>query len=300
MQKGLWIILFSSVFSFSCQKQLDDALSSKLDAADMAQTVGDLMASIDESGGSTGSLAYMNSEMKMIARLAPGATEKVTLLSLIVPSAEAATCATVPGFGSCTNNVITRNFNGCTIGSATVSGTVTLTFLDGTTDNTCSIGSAGNKIYRAPNFEITTSSGAKLAVVKTGSYGQIMTKAASGQVYNVENDGVNRKLTFNGTTIMDMTTTISSTDKLVVTGTSRTGRTLTSGKITITNNLTGKICTLQPSNIQWGSSCNCPTSGSWSGTCDSGTSASLTITGCGTATATLNGSSKSVDFDRCY
>lgn len=300
MQKWMFLVLFLSFVSFSCKQSLERAIGAQLDAADMGQTVGDVMASIDESGGSTGTLSYMKSEMKTIASYVPAASEKTSLMSLMITPAEATTCSSAPGFGSCTNNVIVRNFNGCTIGSATVSGTVTLTFMDGTVNNVCTVGSTGNQIYRAPNFQITTSTGAKLAVTKTGTYGQIMTKLSTGQLYSITNDGVNRKLTFNGSTLVDITTTISSADQLVVSGTNRTNRTLSSGKITLTNNITGKVCTLQPSNVTWTGSCNCPTSGTWTGTCDSGTNATLNITGCGTATATLNGDSKTVSFDRCY
>ena len=300
MQKWIFIVLSLSLFSFSCQKKLDEAIAAKLDAADMAQTVGDVMASIDEVGGSTGSLAQMKSELRTIARLAPEALDKPSLMSFVIPSAEAGTCASAPGFGSCTNNVITRNFNGCTIGSATMNGAVTLNFTDGTVNNVCSIGSQGNFVSRVPNFEITTTTGAKLVVTKSGSAGQVMTKLASGQLYSISNDGINRKLTFNGVSLLDVTTTISDSDKLIVSGTSRTNRTLNSGTIIITNNATGKTCSLQPSNVTWTGSCNCPTSGSWTGTCESGTAATLNITGCGTATASLNGETKSVDFDKCY
>lgn len=301
----MFIVVSLSLISLSsCKKALEEsAANTQLDAANMAQTVGDLMAAVDETGGSTsGSFAYMKSELKTIARLAPNAVDKPSLMSVIIPSVQAGTQCSAVGFSGCISNVMLRTFSNCEIGTATMSGTITLDFQDATVDNTCSMTASGHLVNRIPNFDITTSQGAKLSVTTVaGTNGQYIFKTGVGQLYGVGNEGINRKLTFNGITLMDVTTTIPDSDRIVVSGTSRSGRTVNQGTVIITNNLNGKTCTLQPSNLVWNNSCNCPISGSWTGSCsDSGTTATLDITGCGTGNATLNGEIKSVDFDRCY
>lgn len=300
MKNWIFIIVSLSLVTFSCNKKADDETAATIDAEEMAQQIGETMAAIDEGGGSSGQLAFMKSDIRTFARLTPNAIEKPSLMSLLVPTAEAATCSAAPGFSGCVNNVITRNFGSCTIGTATVSGSVVLTYVDGTTDNTCSVGATGNQVYRDPNYTVSVPSGAQLAVTKTGTWGQTITKLGIGQLYSIVNDGINRKLTFNGVTVLDVTTTISVSDALVVSGTNRSGRTLNAGTIVIADNLVGKTCTLSPTNVTWNNACNCAISGSWAGSCDNGTSADVTITGCGTADIVINGESKSINFDRCY
>lgn len=300
MNKWMFLVLSLSLISFSCEKKEDDALTTQLDSEEMAQQIGETMAAVDEAGGSSGQLAFMKANLKTFARRAPEALEKKGLFSLVNPTAEAATCSSAPGFGGCSNDRIVRNFNNCTIGSATVSGTVTLSYYDadGFNDNTCSL-STGESVARNPNFTVTGLRGAELAVTKTGAFGQTVGRITSTQ-YRIDNDGINRKLTFGGQTVLDVTTTISSTDPIIVSGTARTGRVMNGGTITLTDNVSGKTCTMTPSNVTWNGTCNCAISGSWSGSCSNGTSADITITGCGTANATINGEAKSVTFDRCY
>ncbi|WP_409479624.1 hypothetical protein [Pseudobdellovibrio sp. HCB154] len=302
MNKWIIIVLALSLFSFSCKKTATDELtSSTLDSEEMAQQIGETMASIDESGGSSGQYAFMKADLRTFARRAPEALEKQNLMSLIVSKAEAATCSSAPGFGSCTNDVIVRNFNNCTIGSATVSGTVTLSFFDadGFNDTTCSMAVDGQSITRNPNYTVTGLRNAQLAVTKTGTFGQQILRS-DATTFFILNDGINRKLTFAGQTLIDVTTTISNAQRLTVTGNTRNGRVLNGGTIVLTDNLSGKICSMSPSNVTWNNTCNCAISGSWSGSCDTGTTADITITGCGTANIDINGESKSITFDRCY
>lgn len=298
MKKWMFILVSLSLVVTSCQKKVDEISTSELDAEEMAQQIGETMAAVDEAGGSGGQLAFMKSNLRTFARRAPEALEKTSLISLVNPTAEAATCSSAPGFGSCSNDRIVRDFNNCTIGSATVSGTVTLSYYDndGFNDTTCSL-STGETIARNPNFIVTGLRGAELAVTKTGSFGQTILRATSNQYY-LNNDGINRKLTLNGTTLLDVTTTISS--QIFVSGTARSGRTMNGGTILVTDNIKGKTCSLAPSNVTWNGSCNCAISGSWSGSCSTGTTASVTITGCGTADIDINGETESITLDRCY
>ncbi|MCM2322947.1 MAG: hypothetical protein NDJ90_06760, partial [Oligoflexia bacterium] len=59
-------------------------------------------------------------------------------------------------------------------------------------------------------------------------------------------------------------------------------------------------CSFSPSNVTWTSTCNCAVNGTWNGTCSDGKTASLDITGCGTATLTIDAITQDVAFDRCY
>ena len=300
----LWILtLVASLTFVSCKKKADEiSATDELDATEMAQQIGDAMAGIDEAGGNVGGgLALMKADMTMFARRVPHALEKQSLMSILVPKAQAAACTVATGWGGCSNNVIVRDFGGCDIagGSAVVSGTVTLTFTDAAVDSTCQLAATGNYVLRDPNYTVTTQSGAQLAVTKSSTFGQLVTRI-SPHIFQIHNDGINRKLTFSGATIIDITTTIDEDDPLLVSGTARTGRVLYDGTINIADNLSAKTCTLQPSNVTWSAGCKCATSGSWAGSCSTGTTANLSITGCGTAEMTMNGTTESITFDRCY
>jgi hypothetical protein len=278
--------------SLSC----GDTISSD-DVEEIGQQVGDVMASIDESGGSGGGLAMLEATRRTYARLAPAEIQDSWIEALLLPSAHAASCATGT-FAACSSNVITRTFSGCTIGTATFDGTVTLTFSDAASDSTCALASSGHSVTRAPNFTVTGRRGATLAVTKTGTNGQVITRG-SGSTFSFTNDGIRRAFTnASGTTTFDFTT--QTTSAITVTGTARAARTLSGGSLRVTNNLTQVTCDYVPSSVTWASTCNCPTSGSWSGSCSDGKSTSLSITGCGTGSITVDSTTASFSFDRCY
>ncbi|MCM0605615.1 MAG: hypothetical protein KA715_05950 [Xanthomonadaceae bacterium] len=268
------------------------------------QQVGDAMASIDEGGGSTsGTFAYqqnIESAKRTFARLSPADIEPTLLDKLVgsvypIQSAHAGLCSLESTFSSCASNVMTRTFSGCTIGAATVTGTVALNFTDAAVDNTCSLASVGHAVARTPAFVITGRRGATLTVSKAGTNGQVLTKG-SGSTFTFSNDGIRRA--FSGAATFDFTT--QTTSSITVTGTSRSGRVMTGGNLRVTNNTTSVTCDFVPTNVTWVATCNCATSGSWAGTCSDGKTSSLSITGCGTATVTLGTSSTSVTFDRCF
>ena len=302
--KTKFIILLCLVFTFGCKKNSDDAGN---DIQESAQQVGDVMASIDESGGSSGSLAQMqfeNSMQKTFARYAPDDKPVVgAFAQLALPSAEAASCYG-SGFGACggtSGTTIVRNFNNCTVGSASLSGDVTLVWGGGAT--ACSLASPGQHITRVPNFTLSGRLGATLSVTKTSTIGQRLTWASgtsTSKVFNFSNDGINRKFTAPGGSVLyDQTTTVSGT--ITVTGTTRANRVINGGgSLVVTNNLTANVCTYTPTNVTWDTTqCNCPTQGSWSGSCSDGKSATLTLTGCGLASYTEGSETTALSFDRC-
>ncbi|MBK7890788.1 MAG: hypothetical protein IPJ84_08065 [Bdellovibrionales bacterium] len=262
----------------SCGKNADDASSVgragsiTVDVNDEnAQQIGEVMASIDEAGGATGSLA-------------------------IASVGSRASCAGY-GFGSCTANTVNRVFNGCSIGLSTLSGTVGLTWTGSSVN--CTLGAAGDSIQRSPNFTMTGPRGGTLAVTKAGALGQALTwtgGTGASKTFDFTSDGINRRITHSGVTYYDVTTR--TTSAIAVSGTSRSGRVMSGGTLRLTNNVTAATCDVSPSNVTWEMGCNCATNGSWSGNCGGQTFA-IEITGCGTGTLTAGTSSQSVAFDRC-
>lgn len=283
----------------SCGKN-DDA--STVNIQETAQQVGDTMASIDEVGGSSGSIAFSTDlEYKTIARVVNSSTSSdylANLIDVIFPSsAYAAACYATDTWGTCTNNVVTRTFSNCTIRTSTLSGSVTLTYNDGTVDSTCSFPVNGT-LDRNPSFTMTGIRGGTLTVSKTGTNGQRLTKTATG-VYSFENDGIRRVIAANGATLYDYTTTTVSGSPLTITGSARASRVVDGGTLRVTNNLTSVYCDYSPEDVTWSSGCNCPSSGTWTGTCSDSKTTELEITGCGTGTLTINGVEESLTFDRC-
>ena len=304
--KGSMALLVA--LSVGCSKKSDStSTTSATTASETAQQVGDSMASVDEFGGSGGSMTYMESEKRIFARVAghealsPIASQ-ASFVSLLVPQAQATSCILANTWGSCTTtggaDKIVRTFGGCTIGGATLDGTVTLTFTDAAVNSTCAMAASGHSITRDPNFTITAANGATYTVSKTGTEGQKVVRGASAGNYTFSNDGIRRVIASGGTTLFDMTT--QTTSAITVTGASRSGRVMTGGSLRTTNNLTSVTCDFVPTAVTWVSSCNCPTSGEWAATCSDGKSGEIEITGCGTGTITLGTTSESVTFDRCY
>lgn len=289
----------------ACKKSETDAGSGTLsDEEELGQQVGDLMASIDESGGSSGSLGLLSSsdsydhsidrlEKKFEGQIMsePDASQ--------LPIGAYAACGS-SDFGTCSSNVITRTFSACTIGSGVFSGTVTLTWA--TAASACTLTGTGGTITRVPNFTVTGRRGATLTVSKTAAIGQRITWSSgtgTSKVFSFTNDGIRRVFaTAGGATLLDITTT--TTSAITVTGTSRSNRVLSGGTLRLTNNSNNVTCDVSPTNITWSAAtCNCPRSGTWSGSCSNGNNYLLTITGCGTADLTVGSTTTSVAFDRC-
>lgn len=288
---------------FGCKKA---ELTSSPDIQETAQQVGDVMASIDESGGSTGNIAsykdkdterMQNSVRQSFARYAPNEMNESMVAKLFLPQANAATCSGA-GFSSCSGtNTIVRSFNGCTVGTAVFSGDVTLAW----SVAGCTLTAPTQTIKRVPNFIVTGRRGATLTVSKTSTVGQRLTWASgtgTDKVFTFFNDGINRTFSVGSTVFFNQTSATSG--DITVTGTSRTNRVMSGGSLNVTNNLTSVVCNYVPTNVTWASgTCNCPTMGSWAGTCSDGKTATLDITGCGTANYTEGSDSEAVIFDRC-
>ena len=269
------------------------------DNEETGQQVGDVMASVDESGGSSGSLAMAPVEgiRKTFKRLSPADVSPTWYEQLWEHEATATSCRLASTFGTCSSNIITRTFSECTVNNAVFSGTVALLFNDAGVDSTCQMTAVGHSVTRTPAFTVAGRRGAVLTVTKSGTIGQRITKG-SGSTFTFSNDGIRRVFTTAaGTTSFDFTT--ETTSDITVTGTSRASRTMSGGTLRVTNNLTDVTCDYSPTDVTWVSTCNCATSGTWSGSCSDGKTTSLELTGCGSATLTTGSESESITFDRC-
>ena len=229
------------------------------------------MSSLDESvtgGAATAMLPYRRMPDALKAPLWRRAMDAV------IPSAYAATCWE-PTFSACNaSGVRTKDFNECTIGLATLSGTVTLTF----TRPACVVPTAGDAVTRTADFTLTGLYGGTLEVTSPGG-GQTLTKTAAGFDYSV--GGMERILTGpGGRTLFDVATR--TTAPIVVTGSSRADLKIVSGGFEIDHKVAGYKVTLTADNLTWTSSCNCASSGTLTGTVSGGRhdgkSASVTIT----------------------
>lgn len=273
-----------------------------VDIQETAQQIGDVMASVDESGGSTGSLALMDAQKRYFTKKTdqlPGINwdRLWNRIDVVTPLAHAANCKDVATFGTCSNNVITRDFNDCTLGEATFRGTVTLTYDDLAVDNVCSMITAGHSVTRVPDFEVSGRRSATLTVRKSATQGQVITRGAGAGDFSLSNDGVRRIFAVDDLVLFDYTTR--TTANIIISGATRSDRVMNGGNLRITNNDSRVSCDYTPSNVAWSATCNCATSGTWNGTCTDDTVSSLEITGCGTATFTMGEAIEDLSFDRC-
>ncbi len=270
-----------------------------------AQPIGDVVASIDDVGGSTGAIGARGFEgdegraaEKLFARRI--GKRNFDWSSLFIANAEATSCALATTFGSCATHALTRAFGGCTVGGYAFSGTVAYNWAHGVASDTCALTSVGDYVTRIPNFSVSGRHGAVLTVSATGVDGQKLTYASgagSNRVMTLESDGIRRLFTVSGTTLFDFTS--ETTSAMTVTGTNRGSRVLSGGVLRVTNNSTGVTCDLVPASVAWTTNCNCPTTGSWTGTCSNGVNTSLQHTGCGAAVFTLGSTTVDVSLDRC-
>ncbi len=281
----------------SCNKPENYAVDTTNESA---QQVGENMASLDESGGSSGGTLTSNeikSYEKAFARLSNDVpTKSQTVANFVFPMAHATACNAAT-FSTCAASKIVRDYTGCTTaGGGVMSGSTELTF-SGSGTASCTILLANDYVDRKPNFSTTGLRGATFAVSAT-STGQRTTRTGA-TTFTFSNAGVNRKFTTpKGNVLIDITT--STTSAINVTGNSRNTRTMSGGAMLIINNLTAVACSLTPTGIAWTASCNCPTSGTWSGACTDSSTFSVAFSAtCGQTTVTQGGATSTVNMDRC-
>lgn len=203
-------------------------------------------------------------------------------------------------FDPCIASARVKNFAGCQRGfGTTVIGMITLNFA-GQGSSTCSMNTINDSVTRISNFTLQTARGASFRVTTPiPSTGQVLRRTGASQ-FQFTSSGVRRSYTRpSGELGLDLVT--QTTNPLLISGNFRTSRTLVSGALQTTNQITGEVCTFIPNGISWGSSsCNCPSSGMWSVACD--TQGSFTISyqaACGEASVVSSTQTLQLQLDRC-
>ena len=264
----------------------------KDEAEQIGETVGEVMSSLDDSMSGEATTALV--PFRRVPEELKGSRWQ-RLLDDVIPSAYAASCWE-PAFSACAApGTRTKDFGDCTIGGATLAGTVTLNF----SQPLCTVLTAGDSVTRVADLTLTGRYGGTLQITAPGG-GQTLTKTADGFQYSV--GGMERVLTGpGGRTLFDVgTRTIA---PIVVTGSSRADLKIVSGSFEIDHKLAGYKVTLTADNLTWTGSCNCASSGTLTGVVSGGKhdgkTASVMITGCGEADVTIDGDTESVSMDRC-
>ncbi len=255
----------------------ENALTAGSNSDLMIQQIGESTVSLDESSGNTSGTIVRSSFLE-------------------------ASCSGV-SFGACgatASSTVVKDFAGCTIvgGLVAVSGTVTLSY-SGTGSGTCTIPANGDAVTRVPAFTASLPANAGSFSTSALSTGQTLTRTGSG-TFTFSNTGIRRLYTGpTGSAVADITT--ATTADILVSGTTRANRVINGGALAVTNNLTNQVCTVSPNNVAWTSTtCNCPTSGTWTGTCSTGEPVSVAFTStCGSVDAVFGTASKTVTIDRC-
>ncbi len=292
--KALVLILMAAVLA-GCGAAETVQLTDADAPEEFASQLGDVMASVDEAGKGTTTISQYVPSFDRYNMSSPKQFASENVFKLLLPEAVAATCG-ASTFGACSSNTIVRNFNGCTIGSYVLTGTVSMSWSGGTN---CTLNAQSQFIRMVPNYTVAKNN-MTLTTTKSGTTGITLTAGAANN-WTYSNDGINRTLRYNGTALLSLNTR--TTSALAVTGSARTGRVLNGGTLEVVNNTSGESCTFQPNSVTWPANCNCATSGSWVGNCSSIGSITMTFSGCGLATLnyTENGSAvnKTVALDRC-
>lgn len=222
-------------------------------------------------------------------------------------------CSFSSSRSTCSSNVSTVNWGGCSVGTATLTGGWTETWSNGFCANGASPGtlSSGSSVVRTSSSQVLTlASGATLTTdtaahtaydgTSIGSTG--ITVSKSGTTRTIAIDGIHRILKGpRGRTLFNHS--LKSTG-LTVTGTRALGTRVVSGNLTVYHNIAAYTATNTFNNVTWGnSSCCYPTSGSistsLSGALTGSTSLAFTST-CGSATFTsTSGSTSTVTLNQC-
>jgi hypothetical protein len=282
--------LLSAGVSLGCRKAATD------DSNQIGAAVGEVMSSLDEStqGGTTTAYLPRFPILRTPEQLKGPLWRR--LLGRVRPQAYAGSCLGTT-FSSCSAGERTKTFGACTVGAATLDGSVTLSFSE---NPLCVMVADGDAVTRTASFTLTGLYGGTLTVSNPSGGGQTLTKTATGFEYTV--GGIERVLKGpGGNPLFDVST--KTTAPIEITGSSRSDLVIVSGALEVTHHLAGYTVTLTASNLAWSAGCNCAVSGSLTGTVSGGRhdgkSASVTLTGCGEADVTIDGQTDSVTLDRC-
>lgn len=270
-----------------CRKGIDDQ-------GQIGASVGEVLASAGEAAGGGTTTAWVAPVFRVPELLRGPAWRRA--VDALAPSAEAAACYPFT-FSSCDGGGIrTETFSACTFGAATVDGSVTLSFSN---TATCLLAAPGDFVVRNADITVTGPYGGSL-IVTTPTGGQTLTRTSGGFDFDVSE--VRRTLVGpRGATLFDIST--QTTVPLSLTGSSRDDLAIVSGTLVVTHHLAGYSVSLTPNQLTWKPTCTCAVSGTLTGKVTGGhadgKSATVTLTGCGTADVDVDGDTESVTMDRC-
>lgn len=289
------ILLFSLlvVLSVGCKKKAEDDSDLSVDPVEASVESGLTMVSgmADDQAGT----AYaLNSKPE------PASIWKI----ILGEKAYAATCQRAL-YASCSGGVRSANYNQCDImgTAANLYGQVSLTY----SDAACSMAANGNTVTRTYNIEINGPRGGQISHSSDNrsdyrgtSYGGggRLTKTASG--WNAEILGRNSVLSFRGRTIFDVS--VRTLSAMGLTGSlSRSSRVLSGGQLEINHNVAGFTAIMSPTNLQWNNTCCHPVSGSLSVTYSGSKTGNATVTfsGCGSASVNQGGQVSTINMSYC-
>lgn len=295
--KALVLLLAAAILS-GCGASETVQLGEADAPEEFGSQLGDVMASIDEAGKGTTTISQYAPSFDRYNMSSSKQVAFESAFKILLPEAMAAACGGT--FSACASNQITRNFNSCSVGSYILNGSVTMTWVGGTN---CVLTAQSQSIRMVPDYTVAKNN-MTLTTSKSGTTGITLTLTTSGTpgVWSYSNDGINRTLRYNGTTLLSLNTR--TTTALTVTGSARSGRVLNGGTLEVINSTSGESCTFQPNNLTWGvPNCNCATSGNWTGNCSSLGTFTMSMNGCGLANLsyTENGTAKTkaIALDRC-
>ena len=258
--------------------------------SEYAYMVGDLMSAFDDALVSGGVLTLAQPARKAVfSNFLPASIfDKAAAEPLATSCDDVAlsTCATGSG-----NGLQSRSYNGCTNNSLTFSGDVN--YIHSGVD--CVL-SPAESVDRTPNFTVTGRRGYSLYVYGE-SPAQTITRTGAN-AYTFSSGAITRAFTdTEGTTVLEFSSQTSS--DLTITKSS-TGRTVTGGELQVSNLDGTESCALTPTSVKWDTtSCRCPVSGYWSGTCDGG-NVKIKFDGCGVAEFTYDDTETTLNLDRCF
>lgn len=223
---------------------------------------------------------------------------------MLGPKAYAANCVR-PYYSSCSSGVKSAVYDACDIAgtSRTITGHATLTY----SHMSCTLASNGDTVTRTYDIDI---SGPRGGVVSHSSDsgtdyrgstyggGGRLTKTAGG--WDAEILGRHSAMTFRGHNVFNVS--VRTLVPLNVSGSlARASRVVSGGQLEVNHNIAQFTAVISPTNLTWTNSCCHPVSGSlsvnYSGS-KSG-SATVTFTGCGSATVNEGGQQKTIELSYC-
>jgi hypothetical protein len=270
-----WLLFIGFVFVGCSNSSTQDI---KPEAEIFPQQVGEVLTSIDEFSQGSGSLT--------------------TAGSLANPNlAQYSSCLGAVTWGSCETfgggRKRTKTFNGCTLGSATLIGSIEFEY----SGAGCALLANGQTVKRSPSFSMQFANRVEITIQKVGTNGQVLTRV-DPTTFSFASDGIRRRLLANGSVLSDFTSATQSS--MTLAGNLRAGRSINGGSLQVTNNISGVSCVYVPTAVTWTANCTCPTSGTWTFSCTDSSSGSITHTGCGELSVIEGGGAPTtVALNRC-